>query len=579
MHEERWLVKSSGRIMGPFTLEELIQHLRARTLSVIDEVRDPATRWSFIREHPLLKDVVRQLRDEDETHHDATQTTFVGGRTMTMSLSDTAGQEGEFTPNPTVPTPGYQNRSTDSRPISAVERTVKPTFGGPRTFGSLQDQRVQGQIERKQAITRGLVWFLALALIVSTSWFFYSQKRNKVIAQDLARQFVQVAHEQVRYGQMAKALEFIQKAAAVNALAPEDQILQSELLVQVDGQANEAHRILGEVKNVTEPRLVREMSLARILVDMKDQHLNEATVELNTLLELHPGDEEALHNQALLQFFHGYPAAAWKTATELTSRGYSSSTLLMLKGMMALNWPDKGNETLRVNQATDDLKRDLEESYELRFEKNLVLMNLRLKSGKMEEALKLLGNLWKADPFDSRNFLLPLTVDQQILSWDRLFPLCEQIYRTIPDHEGSQALRAVCLYQKGETALALQKIDESRKQLSQSPLIAAVQALLYSNVGRVNEAKTLIQLAQKEPLGQLVLGQICQKDKDWVCADQAWSAALGEDQKNPMALFGQAFVAKQRGNDLSSREQLRHAVLASPHYRPFLEFRGDSNVF
>lgn len=576
MHDDRWLVKSSGKVLGPFTLEELIQHLRARTLSIIDEVRDPLTRWSFIREHPLLKDVVRQLRDEDDMRHESTQTTFVG-RTVTMSVTETAAQEGEVTPNP-VRNPAHGSRSTDPRPISAVERTIKPILAG-RGYGSLGDHRVQGQIEKTQRITKNIVWTVALCALVFTGLFLLNQRRNRSVALEQARRYAQVAREQARFGQTQQAYAYMQKAASAGPLNQEDQILYSELLIHAEGKSLEALRLLGEVRNLTEPRLVRQVSIARALAYMREQRWNEAGLEINSLLSFDPQDEETLHNRALLEYYRGQHSQSWMTMTHLMDRGYRDSQLLLLKGLLALTWPEKSVQPLRVNQASDDLRRDLENNYEFQFEKSILLMNLRLHAGKIDEMLQVLNSMWIADPFDSRNFFRSLHVDQQILSWDRVFPLCERIFKTVPDHEGSRAIRSLCLFQRGDTAQALQRLDESRRQLSQSQLLAAVQALVFFQVGRNNEARALLQLASDKPLGMIAMGQICQAEKDWACAETAWQSVLANSPRNPMALFGQAFVSKQRGNDLSSREQIRRAILSSPRYRPFLESRGDPNVF
>jgi tetratricopeptide (TPR) repeat protein len=579
MHDDRWLVKSSGKILGPFTLEELIQHLRARTLSIIDEVRDPQTRWSFIREHALLSDVVRQLRDEDDSHQEATQSNYVSGnKTLTSSVTENLNEEFEMTPNPVTPPPTFGNRSTDARPIAAVERTVKPILGAGKTFGSMQDQRVQMQIQKKRSLTKVTMWGVAVLLLGFTGWFIASRQK-KTVAKDQARQFIQVAHEQVRYGQFWRALDFINKAAEAMFLQAEDQILRAELLLQVDGKSVEALHILSEVTNLSEPRLVREMGLAKALVYMKDQRWEEANKELNALLGYNPADEEALHNLAIVQALSGKSTESWATVNDLQDRGYRSAQLLILKGLLALSWPDKNTQTAHVNLVGDELKRDLESSFDLRFEKFLLLMNLRMHAGKTDEVLKVLNSMWDADPFDSRNFLEPLAVDRQLVSWDRLSPMCDRIIRTIPDHEGSRALGAICLFMRGDSTQALQKIDESRKQLSQSTLLAAAQALLFYKVGRAPEAKTLLQLAPEETLGHLVKGQICQEEKDWPCAEEAWKRVLAVQPKNPMALYGQAFVAKQRGSDNAAREQINKAILIAPGYRPFLEARGDSSVF
>ena len=575
MSEERWLVKSSGRVLGPFSLEELGQHLRARTLSIIDEVRDPVVRWGFIREHPMLKEIVKQLRAEDQSHSDATQSTFVG-RTMTASVTETAATEREVTPNPGMVSSNYLSGQKGERPINARERNLS---GGARAYGSLNDQRFQNKIAKKRRVVKNILWSIACLFILSAIGTFYYQKHQRQIAQGQANQWLQVAHEQNRFGQTAKALEFLNKANQGMHLTAEDQILRAELLLQVEGKSNDALRILSEIKNLQDPRLIREYGLAKALVFMKDQRWNEAAVEINTLFGLNPNDEEARLNQALIEFYQGRIVTSMQMLNSLVESGYKNGQILILKSWLALSWPSKNDRAAKMNLVADEIKKNVETDFELHFEKNLMLANLRLQEGKKDEALKAMSAMWNADPFDSRNFMQPLTVDSQIISWDRLYPICEGLTKTFSSQEPSFALDSICLYQRGETSQALQKIDERRRQLSQSPLLASVQALLYLNVGRGTEARTLGQFTQDEILGQLVIAQLCQSERDWNCAEQAWGKVLASVPSNPMAAYGMAVVAKQRGNENLMREQLRKAAIMSPRYRPFLETRGEANGF
>ena len=43
-----WLVKSSTRILGPFTRDEVMTLLSRRQVTIIDEIRQPDGRWNYI---------------------------------------------------------------------------------------------------------------------------------------------------------------------------------------------------------------------------------------------------------------------------------------------------------------------------------------------------------------------------------------------------------------------------------------------------------------------------------------------------------------------------------------------------
>ena len=49
--ENKWLIKSENRILGPYNFEQVIDLIRKKQISIIDEIRDPETRWLYVREN------------------------------------------------------------------------------------------------------------------------------------------------------------------------------------------------------------------------------------------------------------------------------------------------------------------------------------------------------------------------------------------------------------------------------------------------------------------------------------------------------------------------------------------------
>lgn len=57
-----WLVRSSGRILGPFSDAELEEKILRKEISIIDEISTPWQRWNFVREFPMFYDAVEKVR-------------------------------------------------------------------------------------------------------------------------------------------------------------------------------------------------------------------------------------------------------------------------------------------------------------------------------------------------------------------------------------------------------------------------------------------------------------------------------------------------------------------------------------
>src|SRR3989338_1479317 len=97
---KNWLVKSSTKILGPFTREEVMVLLTRRQITIIDEVRQPEGRWNYIRQNRHFKEVVKTLRyEQDHSKEDTmTSTSTIGTASFTKTEAPTVGYEFTQTP-------------------------------------------------------------------------------------------------------------------------------------------------------------------------------------------------------------------------------------------------------------------------------------------------------------------------------------------------------------------------------------------------------------------------------------------------------------------------------------------------
>ena len=84
INEKVWLVKSSGRLIGPISLSDVVIHLQQQSLSVIDEIRSPWERWIFIREHPTVMAIFKEMSG-DVTNDSLTESTHTLEHTKTKT--------------------------------------------------------------------------------------------------------------------------------------------------------------------------------------------------------------------------------------------------------------------------------------------------------------------------------------------------------------------------------------------------------------------------------------------------------------------------------------------------------------
>ncbi|MFN8945321.1 MAG: hypothetical protein ACK5WZ_11950, partial [Pseudobdellovibrionaceae bacterium] len=65
---KEYLVKSSSKVMGPFSEEELVELLIHNQISLLDEIKKPYSRWIYLREDKHFREVIEKVRNQiDQT--------------------------------------------------------------------------------------------------------------------------------------------------------------------------------------------------------------------------------------------------------------------------------------------------------------------------------------------------------------------------------------------------------------------------------------------------------------------------------------------------------------------------------
>lgn len=211
--EKKWLIKSENRIMGPYGFDEVLDLLRKRQISIIDEVRDPETRWLYVRENPEFKNVVEEIRKEIDAKQESTKTlqnTSVTG-TQAPNMGNTMTSTSNINPNTTgnialdeilqktkTDLPANFDESMPSpRDIEVVNETVfaRAEKASPRStekakiYGVQSDAAVQKKMNN---FSSQLKWTL-IVLVISVcggygSYYYYQQKHEVRKEEDLAIQ-------------------------------------------------------------------------------------------------------------------------------------------------------------------------------------------------------------------------------------------------------------------------------------------------------------------------------------------------------------------------------------------------------
>lgn len=577
-----WLVKSSTKILGPFTREEVMVLLTRRQITIIDEVRQPEGRWSYIRDNRYFKEVVKSLRyEQDHSREDTmtmTSTATIGSNSMTKTESPTIADE--FTPTPVTPQKAPPSRSQkpaikDVTPVN--DDSVPRPHGNSsvKSFGTLSDQRVQNKIQKQNMLLRGILFAIALVAVVFVG-LNYMQKGKK---SDL--NYDQLISSALRYKEMGlyqQSLQNYKKAAAIHEPDLESQFQMVFLLINEDRQSLNGRRII-ERALLKEGRTRNEIidaHLGMALSYMMEGDLRQAEEYLQKTLGYDANNEIAKINQVIILLKKGAYAQALKSFEALSKADSPVYPLVLLCKSMALievskTTPDKE----QITKAINDIKTYTNKSHFLRKELSLLMIYLNQLNQDQPGVESAIGTFLEEPNALSRLYARDLSLDWRNSEWDYLERYCSELFSSGKGPDSMKAVRAVCLIESNRDMEAVKFLDESLAQGPKQLTSLQAQAQYLSKLGRVNEAQLLFQNTdfKQDRLALYVQGDACLKAKDLACAEAAYKMLAERDFGDVLAHYGLAEIAQVRKDKVRMQAEVKAGFEAENNFTPLIELR------
>ncbi|MCC2680177.1 MAG: hypothetical protein K0R29_2753, partial [Pseudobdellovibrio sp.] len=183
--EKKWLIKSENKILGPYSFDQILDLLRKKQISIIDEVRDPETRWLYVRENNEFKNIVEEIRKEIDSKQESTKTfqSVAGFTGVTTAFEDTISK------TKTDIVFDQQEENTQARDAEIVNETIAPPVENipqikmmekAKLYGVMTDDNVQEKIgdysRRLKMIAASIIILLATAI----GSYYYYQYRSEI---------------------------------------------------------------------------------------------------------------------------------------------------------------------------------------------------------------------------------------------------------------------------------------------------------------------------------------------------------------------------------------------------------------
>jgi tetratricopeptide (TPR) repeat protein len=593
---KNWLIKSSSKITGPFSALEIAQLLVKKHISIIDEARQPNSRWAYVREHPVFAEVVQSLRHEQSNNMEETVNTSPGTQTISKTDWTVTTLNDSGTPTPVVKNDGpYPLNESATKDVSssilvltgtsplpvvtapapstapaATSTSTSPNSGGTgETFGIANDPRIQMRVKER---TRGfsfLIWTMTLVIVAGVGLIVFKKYRGDSTGYD---DYIKQA---LHYNQIQlydTAIEYYHKAQDIRE---PDQLTSFQLalpLIQAEPQTTRYRQVLESGLNNQKLNLQETIDtyIGIALTFVVEGDLKKAQDYFNKVLALDPRNFPANIDLAYNFIKRGDYADAGKVFNGLSPSVNYRPYILFGTATLAAE-----SQTLQSDLEAD-LKAYIETPQPLRKEIALLLAYLGSQSNDDEVLNSAMTAIVHMPLYESTTFVLDPRIDRKIADWQYLEKYCAEIFEKNNSTVVSKAFRAVCLMEEHRDPEAKKWIEEALAQEPKNPEANLSHVRYLINSRHLLEASALLKSPAMEGLSEttFLLGKVCNELNDKKCAMSQFEKALKQKPENVARIYEWAQVSRSKESAAPTWELVKKGLEIQPRYKPLIDLRN-----
>lgn len=572
--EKYWIIKSATRIMGPYTSDEIFELLKKKHISLLDEARNPSTRWTYIREHKLLADVIRRLKDF-ESPFDQTVSTMTG--TQTISKTENIYDIEEKSVDSDTITDWGRSGSLDSiKDISPVREknysATASTGASVKSFGLFDEGRVRAEAEDK---ARNLKWFLLGTLAVIVLGFFAYQIWLRTQKSQNYQNLIATALKYKSLQLYEKSYNAFKKAASIDELEPDIKAQMSQLGVIYDKDA-QVHKKNLEAHLLAEQSIERAEKVDNLTVIgvayAKEGDRKKAEQNFQQALSLDPFNRVVLLNQSLLKIENGQFPDAFINLKKISSSELNP-LITYVKSWAFIRI--SSHITEEVNAIYNEMNQVTKVGSYFQSEINLLKTYLTVHSHLASRSTEALDQFIQSYPRLTRQYVKDFRVDWRNMGWPALQEFCEELAPKFKDLLKENLLMAHCLMNNDQVLESQKYIDQAYALAPEDNSVINTQIHWLNQMKKSTEAWALI-LAHEDrlfPSALIAAGQIALEKKDFESAEKYFSRVLAMDKFFAPAYHGLAEVYLKKGKVGVALQNIKLGLDREPLYLPLLEMR------
>lgn len=579
--DKSWLIKSSTRILGPFDQEGIRQLILNKQISVIDEVRTPKGRWTYIRENNIFREAVEMVRAELSRMSEETMTQSIAHQTKTDAITEAGLKtksdikfQDDLTPPPILNTAPTNSSSAPIKDIVSVkENAVKKSFS-TSTYGMAESNDFTRSLEKKSKNLRWAV--LVLAGIVVAGAVYLNTTKSKPTGKTF-NDYISAAYKYKSLGLYELALKNYKEGAQLKEPNIEVKAAMAPLMIQVDAQTIAGRRILEQymLNRDLSRGEISEMNLSLALSYMMERDLGNAEKNLEKIKATDPQNKFLKLNLAVLQLERNNFQGAYVQFDELLNKFVDFREALVGKAIAALRMAESGGNPELLASVRNEVNSVLNKSPYLKHEMLTVLAAIESELDNVNGVQKVINEFLSGLPVQSSKFSKPMLAYQGYFSWEKLERFCTNVFRKPPQYSEKKAFFAQCLKRANRDSESARAMNEAYKESPKSPYVLLAMANEFIEQNRSPEAFSVLKQPELTNMvgKDLLMGNVCIQSKDVNCAKGAFTSAYRKSGKDINSVYGLAWVAIKGENRSLAYQYISEGLQIAPTYMPLIELR------
>lgn len=542
--EKSWLVKANGRVMGPFSKEEIHALLRKKEIVVLNEVISPYRRWQYIRDLDEFSEIVEDLRLQEFGHNED----------HTMTTSQTASVT-EKLPEHTAGGAGRKSKSEMKEiVIDHVDEIKTQARKSPNANSQYRANVNEDFIEKQSDKFSKSAWFIAIAIVLAVVGFVSTQRLTNSSSPKVmsAEDHFKAALQDYYAGDYELALPNLEKSIQGAPGNTQAQALLVPLSIMFRPEKyNDILKMIESLEKSERPDRER-LEIAKALIFLREKKFDQAKETFRKALQVNPFSWQAFSNLGVVAFLEGDFLTAKNNfesalAVEVEDRSTRGEVYLMRAASEIYLWDSLKNEKY-LKDAEAGLNALISEYSDYRQEALLLKSFIHFSQNRKPQALTFIEQMLDTDPLLTSEHSKDPYVDRSPIGWTQLLPWCQAIRDAWPDEKLIRTFFAICLIQtKGRDIEAQTEIGVAVSQSPKDPVTHAAFAYITWIMGEESKAEMLATKAvdlnsSLKTLPHIVKARICEKSQNYECAVEQWQAVRALDSSSVSALGGLAFA-------------------------------------